>query len=111
MNPGLTILLSLFLPLVLVLLLVAPVYLGMLVGLYLQYGDAVLGYVLRPDYVLSVYMGLYDYWEKNADALKFMDFTLPTFGPLAAGILLGLGLFIYLIRYLKNIFIMSMSEH
>ncbi len=111
MSPGIIILMAVFMPIVLLLLLLTPIYIGMIVGLYIQYGDTVLEYIANPAYVINVFESLYSYWQTNQDKLDLFSFTLPVFGPFVLGVLLGLGMFFYFIRYLRRLFLMNSSEH
>lgn len=110
MHPGTIVLIAFFMPIAFLLLLVAPIYLGVLAGLYLQYGEAMLEHALDPEYVVTVFESLYDFWSQNGDQLGFLDFTLPAFGPAVLGVILGLGLFIYFVRYLRTLFLLHASN-
>lgn len=107
MSPNLFFLLAVLIPLFLPLLFVGPLYLGLVAGVYLNYGDPILENAFNVGYILTVFEGLYDYYSANADKVSFLDFTLPIFGPPIIGLLIGTGLLIYFIRYLRNLFIMS----
>lgn len=107
MNPNLFFVLAVLIPLFLPLLFIAPLYLGILAGVYLNYGNPVLENAVNIGYVLTVFEGLYDYYMANSDSVSFFGFALPVFGPPILGLLIGTGLLVYFIRYLRNLFIMS----
>ncbi len=105
MSTWLIITLAISLPLLFLLVIISPVYIGLCTALVWYYGSDMLDYIYDPSYMVSVYEGLYAYWGENGETLNFMDFELVVFGPMLAGILLSLLLFYVLIKYIHNIFV------
>lgn len=87
------------------LLLLAPIYAGSYVGLWLLYGDEVRHSALQIDYQWQSYEGLWNYWEQHQATLSWFDFMLPSFGPLVFGIVSGFAFLYLFLRYLRGIFI------
>lgn len=108
MKPWTVFFLILILPPLIAVLLFVPIILGAAGGMYLIHHAA-----LDPDNLMvlfdiprlsSVYYNFYVYQQTaNPD---FLAFSLPAFGPLALGVIIGLGLVYALIRYLQRIMIM-----
>ncbi len=106
MHPLLIVAIAIFLPLAMALLLVGPLYAGLCVGLWLLYGAEAAAYLRDPSYVIGAYDGLFRYWSAHREAVDFMAFTLPVFGPPLLGAALGILCFFLLVRYIRNIFIL-----
>lgn len=107
MHPLLLFFLGIALPLVISLILFAPIYLGMFVALYIQYSDKVWPLFFEFGRVFSTYGKLYDFYSQNSAAMNFVDHTLPILGPPVTGLIITLVLIYTFGKYVANIFVLS----
>jgi type IV secretion system protein VirD4 len=81
-----------FVMFIIAMLVVVPVVAGLVLSLYLLYGqNFVLGNLQHPDILLKQYLVLADYWWKNHANPRFpSDYMLKIVAPPAGGVLFGL---------------------
>ena len=101
---------ALILPTFFFVLMVGPVYIGLCASLYFFYKmDDFATYIYDPNYVLGVHEGLYDFGMEKGFFYDIEGFTIPVYGPVFAGIIVGLILSYIFISYIRNIFRINSS--
>lgn len=114
MNPLLLFILALLIPTLLTLILITPVYVGLVTACYLIYEqrgekavEVLMSHKYDMSYMMSAYSKLFDFWTANSAKLDFVDFTLPLFGPPLLGVIIT-GLLVWkFTAYVVNIFRLS----
>ncbi len=107
MHPLLMFGIALLIPVVIIITVFLPVHIGLFSALYVQYGDAMLQYKFSFFKVISSYVQLYEYWSANSAQLDFWSFTAPTLGLPALGGFVSLYGTYRLIKYVRDIFVLS----
>lgn len=107
MNPFLLLALALLIPVVTLIILLAPTYFAIYLAVYIQYGEQADDYLFRFFDTIDIYKQLVHYWNGNSATLSVIDFALPTFGIPLTGFLLTLFLIYKFTAYVNNIFRLS----
>lgn len=107
MHPGLIVFLAIFMPFIFALLLLGPVYAGGYAGIYFFYGADVAEAALYPDYLYETYAGLWQYWMQHKEAVSYIKFVLPAFGPLVLGFIGSFVIMGLFVKYIRGIFTVS----
>ncbi len=108
MHPFVIVMIAFLLPVFFVALLLGPIYIGLSASLYFYYQVTdIEQYIYDPNYVLGVHEALYEFAVETGFSQPLMDFTIPVYAPVAAGIIFSLASIIFLIRYIRNIFILT----
>ena len=108
MNPFIILLIALLIPVVVVAAVFLPFYISVVVAVYMQYGDAILPHKYNVSTIFDIYGKLFEHWQKNSDLVDLWDFTAPTLGIPAIGILLSLYGTYRLVKYVRDIFTLSL---
>ena len=109
MHPLLMFAIALLIPLVIVTMVFLPIHLGFLSALYVQYGEQALQYKYQFFNTIKLWRQLYEYWSVNSAQLDLVDFTLPTLGLPALGVLISLYGTYRIIKYIRDIFVLTMD--
>lgn len=109
MNPMLMFAIALLIPIVIIVMVFLPAYTSLVLALYIQYGEQSLQYKFEFFTTIKLYRRLYEYWETNSAQLDLVEFTLPTIGIPALGILLSLYGTYRLVKYIREIFVLTMD--
>lgn len=115
MHPFLLVVLALLTPFLLTLVLLAPLYAGVLGAVYVIYLPKHGGMHPLADrlddvfYIIDAYGKLFDYWLSQYSQLSLVDYTLPIIGlPLAGAFIAFYGTY-KLVRRMLNLFQLSAS--
>ncbi len=109
MNPFLLFLLAIVSPILLVLCLFLPPYLGVALACFIIYYKSGADHPLAGEwfdvfYILDVYRQLFAVWFEDVMAASFLTYSLPLILPALLGIVLGLWLTARLSRKLSDVF-------
>ncbi len=97
-------------PVLSVLALCVPIYIGMLASLYLVYKPegpthaSVLDMKFEFSRVFESYMNLVQYWQTYDKDLSLQEFVIPLFAPAGVGVLVGIFLLRLVLLYCINRF-------
>lgn len=109
MHPMLMFSIALLIPIVIVAMVFLPAYISVLIALYVQYGEQALQYKYQFFTTIKLYRQLYEYWTANSAQLDLVEFTLPTIGIPAIGLLLSLYGTYRLVKYIREIFVLTID--
>lgn len=95
--------LAVMVPIIMMFIIIIPVYLGAVIGLYFIYDNAIWHIWSDYDRVIYIYQQLYEQYETHP-TLTFWNFLMPKFGALAVGVLACVLLVWVFIRYIRSVF-------
>lgn len=107
MNIALLFIAAIGIPIITVILLIAPSYFAMFGVLYIKYGDKALNIMWDVERVIHSYTTLLNHWLTHSDTLSIVDYALPIVGLPLAGIVTTLFLAWRFVTYVRNIFILT----